>query len=439
MSNGSLGSFREREMKKYLSGGVLFFLLSIASVMAQDVKSSCVDSVRMETRVHFRFDSSKLDTTYLDNGSNLYDLKTYIDAVGAENIDTVLVIAQSSPEGVYEHNIKLSRLRANSMRQYFHDAYPELCDKLIVKAEGEAWTALREYVAADQRMKDATKEQVLQVIDADINVGTKKWRLEQLPIYRYLIFNYYSKLRHSAICVIVPKPQPEPEPKPEPEPEPAPMDSVAQAKVEDIVASDTIVPVDTVAQSPATTEKKEIFYLRSNLLVPAANFGAEMAIGNRWSIGADYYYPWVPRDASHKECFQFIAWGLDGKYWFRRYDHSNKQWRKRTESDCLEGHALGLNVSAGYYDFQRNYSGHQGEFINAGVDYLYALPIFKDRLHLEFSLGLGFIYSRAIPYDVFEDGGKAYRKGFVQNIYWLGPNKANVSLVLPITWGGKLR
>lgn len=76
--------------------------------------------------------------------------------------------------------------------------------------------------------------------------------------------------------------------------------------------------------------------------------------------------------------------------------------------------------------------GDQGEFVQVGVDYLYSLPVWKDRLHLEFSLGLGYIYSHVKPYDVFEDGGKAYKTGYTENFHWLGPTKATVSLVVPI-------
>ena len=36
------------------------------------------------------------------------------------------------------------------------------------------------------------------------------------------------------------------------------------------------------------------------------------------------------------------------------------------------------------------------------------------------------------PYDVFEDGGKAYKTDYTKNFHWVGPTKATVSLVVPI-------
>lgn len=34
---------------------------------------------------------------------------------------------------------------------------------------------------------------------------------------------------------------------------------------------------------------KPVVALRTNLLLPLLNFGVEVPIGNRWSVGADYY------------------------------------------------------------------------------------------------------------------------------------------------------
>ena len=124
-----------------------------------------------------------------------------------------------------------------------------------------------------------------------------------------------------------------------------------------------------------------------------------------------------------KNAIQLLGWGLEGRYWFGK---------ERKETDRLKGHSIGLSSYAGYYDFERNYSGIQGEFINIGVDYLYALSLCKERLHLEFNIGLGYIYSNVTPYDVFEEGGKAFKEGYIKKFHWVGPVKAGVSLAVPI-------
>lgn len=180
---------------------------------------------------------------------------------------------------------------------------------------------------------------------------------------------------------------------------------------------------DSTKTAIQTPEKREILYLRSNLLAPLTNLGAEIGLGNHWSVGADYYFPWMFRNPNHKNCFQLLGLNLEGRYWFGK---------ERTYEDRLEGHSVGINLGAGYYDFERNFKGNQGEFATIGVDYLYSLPVCKDRLHLEFSLGLGWIYSRVKPYEVYSEGGKAYKLGYEKNFNWYGPTKAGVSLVVPI-------
>ena len=171
-------------------------------------------------------------------------------------------------------------------------------------------------------------------------------------------------------------------------------------------------------------DRKPIMAVRTNLLVPALNAGVEVPIGNHWSVGADYYFPWVWPKKDNKDCFEMLSWGIEGRYWFGK---------NRTEYDRLKGHSVGLYGYMGYYDFERNYHGHQGEFVNVGVDYTYAMAVGKRKgLHFEFSLGVGYIYSQARKYTVIEAGAPLISDKITKNIGYFGPTKANISLVVPI-------
>ena len=164
--------------------------------------------------------------------------------------------------------------------------------------------------------------------------------------------------------------------------------------------------------------------VRSNLLVPALNIGIEVPIGTHWSVGADYYFPWVWPKRDNKNCFELLAWGIEGRYWFGR---------NRTVFDRLQGHSVGVYGYMGYYDFERNYHGHQGEFMNVGVDYTYAMAVGKRKqIHFEFSLGVGYIYSQARKYTVIDAGGPLISDKITKEVGFFGPTKANVSLVVPI-------
>ena len=201
------------------------------------------------------------------------------------------------------------------------------------------------------------------------------------------------------------------------------MSATSFAQTLDSSGTSNNTPPHALDSLPQNIEKRTIMALRSNLIVPASNIGLEFCIGDSWSIGADYYFPWIKRQADHQNALQLLGWGLEGRYWFGK---------SRKEDDRLKGHSIGLSTYAGYYDFERSYTGIQGEFATVGLDYLYAMSICKGKLHLEFNLGLGYIYSYVKPYDVFETGGKAFKEGYIKNFHWIGPVKAGVSLVVPI-------
>ena len=179
-----------------------------------------------------------------------------------------------------------------------------------------------------------------------------------------------------------------------------------------------------VKDSVVVVPRIPVVAFRSNLLVPALNAGIEVPIGKHWSVGADYYFPWIWPKKDNKNCFELLAWGIEGRYWFGK---------NRTLFDRLKGHSVGLYGYVGYYDFERNFHGHQGEFLNVGVDYTYAMAVGKRKaLHLEFSLGLGYIYSEARQYTVIEANGPLISDKITKKVGYFGPTKANVSLVVPI-------
>lgn len=199
---------------------------------------------------------------------------------------------------------------------------------------------------------------------------------------------------------------------------------------------DTLFYVNTPAELEAKrretiAQRDYKLAVRTNLLLPLLNVGLELPIGNRWSIGADVYYPWNFRNSDHKWCFQLLAIDLEGRYWFGEKHKPGKENRRYR----LQGHSVGAFLASGKYDFEKNYKGDQGEFWVAGADYLYATPIFKGWAHLEFSLAVGFIRASAYNYTVYtRPGGKGYYddKNFREVTKYFGPVKGTVALVIPL-------
>ena len=69
-----------------------------------------------EATLHFRWDKSDYEDTYLENSDAAEKLCNFLEMLGENRIDSVIVTAYASPEGVYEHNMKLSRERAKQFR-----------------------------------------------------------------------------------------------------------------------------------------------------------------------------------------------------------------------------------------------------------------------------------------------------------------------------------
>ena len=156
-------------------------------------------------RLHFEWDKSRWEQTYLDNAEAADALADLLWRLGPERIESVTVVAYSSPEGVYEHNLKLSRERAANFMPALKSKLPDLSGRFSVRAGGEAWALLRERVAADPKIRRDAKARELRILDdKTVSDDTRKWRLAhwlEESDYRYLLYAHYRFLRCFDITV----------------------------------------------------------------------------------------------------------------------------------------------------------------------------------------------------------------------------------------------
>ena len=168
-----------------------------------------------EARLVFRWDQSNYEDNYLGNAEAADKLFNMLEEIGQESIDSVSVVAYASPEGVYEHNLKLSRNRAKEFNTAVKQrlGLQEKNFPIRVTAGGEAWEQLRYRVAADSTMSEAAKTRTLSLLDDDsVPRDTKKWRMmhnalgatrEEGDVYHWLLLNHYRYLRCLAIKIYV--------------------------------------------------------------------------------------------------------------------------------------------------------------------------------------------------------------------------------------------
>ena len=433
-----------------------FTRLAIAALLwlgASTVAYSQDEMVKdtLHITVYYYKNKTNIVDSYRNNGYNIYDfcykLSQYIRDPQI-SIDELIIRGSASPEGPYDNNVRLAHERAHRIGERIAEL--DGLDRNIIKYEyvPEDWEGLGKILPT---LDQPWKNQAIEILEhipqwETINgkqVESRKNRFKEFrggEPWAWLDKNVFPDLRAAGggISCVITRPAPK-------------------------VVRDTVyVKPDTVFVLPAgpgegpgegpgigaapaadpldwLQGRKMIIAFRTNFaMIPLTNVGVEVPLSEHWSIGADWYSPWIWREYHdpfslwHKEdfdswgwCFQFQAADLEARYWF-----TNRN--KRPEQRLL-GHSIGLYVAAGHYDFEFNQRGYQGEFENIGIDYLYAWPIFKGKMHMEVSLGLGYIYSSNQAYENLVLGDVCYRiPGERRIVPWIGPTRAQFSLVLPI-------
>lgn len=371
--------------------------------------------------VHFKFDSYDIDLQYMGNGASLQRFSNAIDSIGLSRIDSVVVVSKSSPEGVYEHNIMLAKKRAASMHSYLLNRHPELSDCLYVRGDNESWSELRDYVVRDTLMKPSTIDKVLTVIDSDVNRGTKKWRMEQLPIYRYLRATYYPLLRNSSFFIlyyedtaVVFEPVESVDVK---------HDTSALDK-EPMIAPKSLelkpLSLSAVRQDADMEQWSRKLYVKTNALgwgFAITNVAAEVDLTKHLSLSVPVLY------SAHNyftETIKFRTFAVQPelRYWF-------KPDNQRFFVGAHFGYAqYNLAVDGDY-----RYQDHNGNspLLGGGLSVGYRMPISKNnRWHVEFTVGAG-VYR--LYYDKFYNTPDTKNGLLVESVnrtYW-GIDNAAVS------------
>ena len=361
---------------------LILFLYGAGDIAYSQEKYIRHDKRVTDIEVHFKLDNYTLDLGYMGNDAALRRFAEITDSIGLSKIDSVIIVSQSSPEGPYERNQMLSENRAGTMRKYILDNHPELAERLCVQPDGESWGRLREYVEKDTLMDRATIDKVLSVIDADVSVGTKKWRMKQLPVYGYLHDTYYPIIRNSTFCILYYSETP------------IPSDTVivVPEPVVEVVEEvpDTTVAVDTVVPEVEKWTRK--LHLKTNAIglgMGISNAAVEIDLAKHWSLTLPVYYSaWNYVKTTVK--FRTFAVQPELRFWF---------------SERNDGFFAGAHFGLAYYNFafdgDYRYQDHNRETpaIGGGLSVGYRLPIGENRRwRVEFSAGAGYY---PLHYDKF--------------------------------------
>lgn len=328
-------------------------------------------------------------------------------------IVSITVYGAASPEGGIGYNKGLSKRRADRIASYIAEVGGGKISPEVV-AVGRDWKGLLALAVADSELpsREATLDLLCRLAmpndkESEDRMFAQLKVLDGGKPYRYMYSRLFPELRKAGVKV------------------------VAVYRVDDLV-SDGRVSLETSFVEPSGISisskvdvmqevRKKPWYVgvKTNMLYDALlvpNGGLEIYIGKNWSIDAYWMYAWWKSDRVHN-------------YW-RTYggDVELRKWLgSAARRKPLTGHHIGAYAQIVTYDFElggRGYLADRWSYA-AGVSYGYSLPVAK-RLNIDFSIGLGYMggeYKEYLP----QDGHYVWQS--TKRRHWLGPTKAEISLV----------
>ena len=423
----------------------------------------------------FRLNKTNIDSTYRDNAHRLADFDRQMQHVTARDIkeiETITISGTASPEGPYNHNMDLGRLRATAIRDYIVKKYGFDSSTFVINSLCENWQGLRDTVEVSDCPH---KAEVLEILKGDLSkvnatksasLKRRLMALDRGKVWQYMLRNYYPALRLSYNNFVI-RYTISDEVVKEIEP-----DTLEKMELPPIVVEDTIPSIDVAPEVPemevfsvpdsiyrkridnVILPRREMFSVKTNLLFdfayipgydrfcPIPNVAIEFyPLHGHFTVGASFDCPWWQHYYQHKY-FQIRNYQVHGRYYFRNGDIDV---RKPGEGAAYKGFYLSAYAHAGLYSIcfgeKRGWEG-EGWGVGAGLGYVLGLGK-KEHWRLEFGLQGGFFSTKYDPYqwlcpiDPETDKQVYYYKwygnasDFKRRQYryrWLGPTRIEVTL-----------
>ncbi len=395
---------------------VLLLLLPVAASAQADNTITTADTVGV--KVYFRQGYSTLQPAFRGNGIRLDEFMRRVSEMHADStarLNSIDIVAYTSPEGSFTLNRKLARKRAENISAYLRGNMPFLSGSLFnVQPKGIDWNGLAAMVeASDMRYRSEVLNILRNVPETTYRNGklvdSRLKRLMDLRggrPYNYMLTHFFPELRAAGayvVCDFVRIAQPAiPINKPN---EPNEANGANEANEVD-------------AAIPVATELPERDYdrwaIKSNALYLAAgvtNIGGEYAFHPHWSVDLPLVYSPYTLARTYRMRFLYIQ--PEARYWLDR---------------PMRGHFFGVHLHAGVFnvslDNKNRYQSEKG-FHGAGISYGYAMPLSR-RWSMEFTVGVGYAFTRYCTYYNVPNGLR-YEKDRPYN-YW-GLTKLGLNFV----------
>lgn len=394
--------------------------------------------VEFNFQFHFPVNVTQLRRSYMDNAVSMERLKDVIATYGNESVDSVLVVAMSSPEGGRELNLKLAKARAEAMKAYLVTTYPELEGKIKVRADVSPWPD--HY--ADKETLNRLRYTEFSLI---FHPGTATTTLPDDAIYEVKdepihvedddIPGLEEGAQKDTLKAVIPDYNP-------------------QVSEDNIVPTDnTLIPVNEDKFPPYTDlQQQDIQKLRRPILGISTNIPYDITwipgygITSIPSFSLEYY----PKNSKHLTFGADVEWPMWKHWdthrfmqinnitlWLRRYFPKREDCTKRFDGLYLFG-----NINAARYGIGWDDKGWEGEGLGASLGIGYKCGIGKSRFYFDTGIAVGYFYSRYDPYVYGNDFTGWYYYDYDDDpadfilrrkkLNWLNPTRIYVSIGLDL-------
>lgn len=140
-------------------------------------KMTKVVSKKGEAKVTFPLNVTKLNENYQNNAAELEKIAKSTEDIKSGNevtLKSIVIKGQSSPEGKFATNERLSRGRTKAVVDYISEQYDFGADVLEAESVGENWEGLRKFVESSS-LKN--KRGILDIIDSDLDPDEKEQKI----------------------------------------------------------------------------------------------------------------------------------------------------------------------------------------------------------------------------------------------------------------------
>lgn len=387
--------------KKTLLLPLLLMITAAGALQAQEKTDS------KQVQVYFRTGQSTIDMQWMDNGTTLPDFVTFAKKATEDimlQVDSIVISAYTSPEGLRAGNDELSINRANAIKEFITENIPSM-PGIKTYNRGEDWAGFANYLSVHPELPRS--EKILNIIKETPSTGTRKLSvMDQLTPAQWeeLKIKVFPELRRADIILYwtekaIKKQENPKESKAKETPEKKKDDSTVlppplpeqQNKPEAINIDDTVNPA--IVEEPK--EYASTAVLGTNVLLDAItvpNISMEFPFGRHWSAGVAFLFPawknWTPWWDKTSQPFsiaQVLLINAQASYYFLPWSSDG--------SRVIRGPYIRLHTYGGTYTFEHRTSKEegildQGNYLAAGLSLGAAIPLGR-WVRLDLSAGFG--------------------------------------------------